>query len=196
MQITETLAEGLKREFKVVIAAGEIGEKVGHRLEELSHQVSLPGFRPGKVPRKVVEQRYRKAVLGEVLESAVGDSSRQAIMERGLKPAMQPKIEVTKFDDGTDLEYTMRVEVMPEIQPMDFAKLELERLKASADDVAVEDLKRFEEELTTFAEESHPGVLNTLRDKRSIDDDLKAAMKEAVEDFKATRWETAAATAA
>lgn len=138
MQVTETLTEGLKREFKVVIAAGEIGQKVGDRLEELSHQVSLPGFRPGKVPRKVVEQRYRKAVLGEVLESAVGDSSLQAMMERGLKPALQPKIEVTKFDDGTDLEYTMRVEIMPEIQPMDFAKLELERLKASADDAAVD----------------------------------------------------------
>jgi len=60
----------------------------------------------------------------------------------------------------------------------------------------VEDLKRFEEELTTFVEESHPGVLNTLREKRSIDDDLKAAMKEAVEDFKATRWETAGSASA
>jgi F-type H+-transporting ATPase subunit alpha len=64
-----------------------------------------------------------------------------------------------------------------------------------ADDVEVEDLKRFEEELTTFAEEAHPGMLNTLREKRSIDDDLKAAMREAVEDFKATRWETATAAA-
>ena len=57
-------------------------------------------------------------------------------------------------------------------------------------------LKRFEEELTTFAETSHPAVLNTLRDKKSIDDDLKAKMREAVEDFKATRWETATAAAA
>ncbi len=65
-----------------------------------------------------------------------------------------------------------------------------------ADDVEVTDLKRFEEELTTFMESSHPGVLNTLREKKSIDDDLKAAMKEAVEDFKATRWETAGAAAA
>jgi F-type H+-transporting ATPase subunit alpha len=67
-----------------------------------------------------------------------------------------------------------------------------------ADDVAVEDLKRFEEEITAFIESSHPGVLNTMREKKSIDDDLKAAMKEAVEDFKATRWGkggTAAATA-
>ncbi|MBL8181028.1 MAG: F0F1 ATP synthase subunit alpha [Blastocatellia bacterium] len=65
-----------------------------------------------------------------------------------------------------------------------------------ADDVEVTDLKRFEEELTTFMEEANPGILNTLREKKSIDDALKAEMKEAVEDFKATRWETAATAAA
>jgi F-type H+-transporting ATPase subunit alpha len=65
-----------------------------------------------------------------------------------------------------------------------------------ADDIAVEDLKRFEEELTKFAEDSHPAVLNTIRDKKSIDDDLKGLMKEAVEDFKSTRWESAKGAAA
>ncbi|MBM3598316.1 MAG: trigger factor [Alphaproteobacteria bacterium] len=138
MQVTETLTDGLKREFKVVITAKDIGEKIGHRLDELTHQVRLPGFRPGKVPRRVVEQRYRKAVLGEVLEMAVGDSSRQALAERGLRPALQPRIEVTKFDDGSDLEYTMKIELLPEIQPMDFAKLELERLKAEVTDEAID----------------------------------------------------------
>lgn len=58
-----------------------------------------------------------------------------------------------------------------------------------ADDIAVEDLKRFDEELFKFMENSHPGVLETLRTKKSIDDSLKAAMKEAIEDFKATRWD-------
>ena len=65
-----------------------------------------------------------------------------------------------------------------------------------ADDVEVEDLKRFEEELTKFAQSSHPAVLNTIRDKRNIDDDLKGLMKEAVEDFKATRWQKAGAATA
>ena len=67
-----------------------------------------------------------------------------------------------------------------------------------ADDVAVEDLKAFESELTDFIEKSHPAVFNTLRDKKNLDDDLKGLMKEAVEDFKATRWgksETSAAAA-
>jgi F-type H+-transporting ATPase subunit alpha len=65
-----------------------------------------------------------------------------------------------------------------------------------ADDIEVADLKRFEEELSTFTKEAHPAVLNTLRDKRSIDDDLKAEMKETIEDFKATRWAKAATAAA
>ena len=65
-----------------------------------------------------------------------------------------------------------------------------------ADDIAVEDLKRFESEINTFIKEAHPSVLSTIRDKKSIDDDLKSSMREAVEDFKATRWEKAAGAAA
>src|SRR5215204_6458406 len=65
-----------------------------------------------------------------------------------------------------------------------------------ADDIAVEDLKRFEEELTGFMEKSHPGVINTMREKKTIDDDLKVSLREAIEDFKATRWETAGAAVA
>ena len=64
------------------------------------------------------------------------------------------------------------------------------------DDIAVEDLKRFEDELTTFVKSSHPAVLDSIREKGSLDDDMKAAMKEAVEDFKATRWGKAGAAAA
>jgi F-type H+-transporting ATPase subunit alpha len=65
-----------------------------------------------------------------------------------------------------------------------------------ADDIAVEDLRRFEEELSKFVEASHPAVFNTLRDKKAIDDDLKSAMTEAIQDFKSTRWEAARGAAA
>jgi F-type H+/Na+-transporting ATPase subunit alpha len=87
----------------------------------------------------------------------------------------------------------------PQYHPMEVEKQVLiiwTVTNALTDDIAVEDLKRFEEEILRFVEESHPGVFNTLRDKKSIDDDLKAAMTEAVEDFKATRWESAQAAAA
>ena len=87
MQVTETQTEGLKREFKVVIAANDIEEKLQHRLMELGSSVKVPGFRPGKVPVKVLKQRFGRSVLGEVVERAVTDGSSQALSERGLRPA-------------------------------------------------------------------------------------------------------------
>ena len=99
MQITETSADGLKREYKVVIPAQEIETQVNSRLQELSKTVRLPGFRPGKVPLPIVKQRYAQSVMGEVLERAVNDSSQKAIDERGLRPALQPKIQVTSFEE-------------------------------------------------------------------------------------------------
>jgi trigger factor len=139
MQVTETHSEGLKREYKVNIAAAEIDEKISGRLEELGSKVKVPGFRPGKVPLEILKQRFGKSVLGEVLERAVNDSSAQAMSERGLRPAMQPKIEITAFDEGKDLEYTLAVELLPEINPMDFSKLELERCNITLEDSEVEE---------------------------------------------------------
>ncbi len=138
MQVTETHAEGLKREFKVQIAAKEIDEKMAGRLEELGAKLKVPGFRPGKVPLDILKQRFGKSVMGEILERAVNDSSNQALNERGLRPAMQPKIEITSFDEGKDLEYTIAVELLPDIEPMDFAKLNLDRYAVAIEDEAVE----------------------------------------------------------
>ena len=139
MQVTETLHEGLKREFKVQISAKDIEEKMAGRLQELGTQVKVPGFRPGKVPITILKQRFGRSVMGEVLESAVNDSSSQAISERGLRPATQPKIEIKSFDEGKDLEYTMALEILPDIEPMDFADLELERLTIEVQDSAVQE---------------------------------------------------------
>jgi trigger factor len=138
MQVTETQSDGLKHEYKVVIAASDIAEKMAHRLEEIGQKVRLPGFRPGKVPVTILKQRFGSSVMGEVLERAVNDSSSQAIAERGLRPALQPKIEVVSFDEGKDLEYTMAIEVLPEIKVMDFAEIELERLIVEAPDEEVQ----------------------------------------------------------
>lgn len=146
MQVTETEAEGLKRAYKIQISAKDIDEKMTGRLQELGKQVKLPGFRPGKVPLNVLKQRFGRSVMGEVLERAVSDSSAQAMSERGLRPATQPKIEITSFDEGKDLEYTMAVEILPDIEPMDFSKLSLERevikVEESAVESALEDLAK------------------------------------------------------
>jgi trigger factor len=129
MQITETTAEGLKREFKVVIPAADIEQRVTRRLTEIGRSVRLPGFRPGKVPMTVLRSRYGSAVMGEVLERAVNDTSGEALQQQNLRPALQPKVEIVAFNEGTDLEFKLAVEVLPEIQPMDFAELKLERLR-------------------------------------------------------------------
>lgn len=146
MQVTETKSEGLSREFKISLPAKEIEEKISHRLKELARTVNLPGFRPGKVPVGVLRKKYGPSVMGEVLERAVNDSSQQALTEKGLRPAMQPEIEITDFEDGKDLEYTIAVEILPEIEPVDFSKIKLQRLvpntKESEIDEALEHLAK------------------------------------------------------
>ncbi len=138
MQITETKSEGLSREFTVLLSATEIAEKVDHKMQEIQRTAQLPGFRPGKVPVGVLKKRFGQAVLGEVLEKAIGDSSQQALTEKGIRPAMQPEIEVKQFEDGKDLEYTIAVETLPEITVTDLGKIKLERLVLEAEEKDVE----------------------------------------------------------
>lgn len=140
MQVTETKSEGLNRHFKVALAAKEIEEKISHRLQELAKTVRLPGFRPGKVPVSILRKKYGPSVMGEVLERAVNDSSRQALAEKGLRPAVQPEIEITSFEDGQDLEYTMAVEILPEIIPVDFTKIKLERLVPDTNEAEIDSI--------------------------------------------------------
>jgi trigger factor len=138
MQITETNSDGLKHEFKVTVGADDIAKRVETRLGEIGRQVRLPGFRPGKVPLTVLRQRYGSSVMGEVLERAVNEGSSEAMRERKLRPALQPKVEIVSFNEGTDLEYKLAVEVLPEVVPMNFAELSLERLKPDVPDSEVD----------------------------------------------------------
>jgi trigger factor len=143
MNVTETAHEGLSRTWRVVVPATEIGENVDKRLTELSKTIKMPGFRPGKVPLSLVKKRYGSSVMGEVLEKTVQDSSAKVLEEKAVRPALEPKIEVVSFADGADLEYTMAVETLPEVEPADLTGLTLERLVAPVDDAAVDEaLKR------------------------------------------------------
>ena len=139
MNVTETSAQGLKREFKVTIPARDFQSKLDLRLEELGRTVKLPGFRPGKVPFPLLKKRFGKAVVGEVVERTVSDSSVQVLSDRGLRPAGQPKIEVTKFADDADLEFNMALELLPDVRPIDFSTIKLERLSVEVADQAVEE---------------------------------------------------------
>ncbi|MGH6661847.1 MAG: trigger factor [Rhodospirillales bacterium] len=138
MQVTETKSEGLSREFHIALPAREIEEKISLRLTELARTAHLPGFRPGKVPVAVLRKKYGPSVMGEVLERAVSDSSRQALEEKGLRPATQPRIEITSFKDGGDLEYTIAVDLLPEIKPVDFSKIKLQRYVPETKDADID----------------------------------------------------------
>ena len=138
MQVTETNAEGLKREFRVVIPAGELEEKVTSRLGEIGRSIQLRGFRPGKVPMQILRQRFGTSVLGEVLESTLQGTSADAIREHNLRPALPPKVDIVSFSEGTDLEYNMSLEVLPDIPEPSFADLDIERLVVEVPDEDVD----------------------------------------------------------
>lgn len=140
MQVTDTLNEGLKRGFTITIPAAELAEKRDARLKEVAANLTLPGFRPGKVPVSLARQRHGEAVRAEVLEQAVSESLRSVLEERGLRPAGQPQVELVtgQEDDGKDLEFKVETEILPEITVPDLSDLSLTRLKAVASDEAVD----------------------------------------------------------
>jgi trigger factor len=163
MQVTETLSEGLKRAYTVVVPAADIESKRTARLANLGKTLALPGFRPGKVPLTVVRQRYGTAVTAEVLEASVSEATQQVLSERGLRPALQPKVDVVSLDaaGGTakDLEFKVELELLPEITLPDFSAISLTRMKVEVSpetvDRALADVARRNRELTEIT----PGEL-------------------------------------
>jgi len=130
MQVTELSAEGLKHQFKIVVPSSELTSKIDERLAEMAKTAALPGFRPGKVPVSLLKKQYGQALFGEAVEAAVNTSTAKAIEDRGLKPALQPRVDLKQLEEGRDVEFEVVVEVLPEIGQLDFSGVELERLKA------------------------------------------------------------------
>jgi trigger factor len=150
MQVTETLSDGLKRAYTIIVPAADIESRRMARLTDLGKTLRLPGFRPGKVPLPVVKQRYGTAVSAEVLEQSVNDATRQVLSERGLRPAQQPKVDLVTADPATagadDLEFKVELELLPDIAMPDFKDIALTREKA---DVADEPIDRALTEIAT-----------------------------------------------
>jgi trigger factor len=161
MQVTETLSDGLKRGFTVVVPEPELAVKREKRLAELGRTMQMPGFRPGKVPMSMVRKRYGDAVAAEVAEGAINDASDQLLSERGLRPAMQPKLEVTKPGQNSDLEFTVELELLPEITIPGLSDIVLKKPVAEVSEQAVSDaLARLAEQRQKFeeVEEARPAV--------------------------------------
>jgi trigger factor len=139
MQVTELPAEGLKRQFKIVVPAGDLSAKVDERLAEMARTAQMPGFRAGKVPVGLLKKQYGQALFGEAVEQAVNSSTAKAIEDRGLKPALQPRVDLKQLEEGKDVEFEVAIEVLPEIGKLDFSEVELERLKATVPDKDVDE---------------------------------------------------------
>lgn len=161
MEVTEIAADGLKHEFRIVVPAGELEDKVTSRLDELGKTIRLPGFRPGKVPMQILRRRYGPSVLGEVLENTVQGSSAETIRERNLRPALPPKVDIVSFSEGTDLEYKMMIEVLPDIPQTNFDDLGIERLVVEVPeesvDAAVERIAEQQRKTETVARPAENG---------------------------------------
>lgn len=135
----ETENKGLKRGYDVTVPAADFEKRKKTRLEEIAVTVTLKGFRKGKAPMNVVEAQYGDAVMGEVLEQVVNTESQKVLNDNNVKPASQPKIEITSFEKGEDLKFKMEVEAMPEFKIMDVKGLKLTKPVADVDDSTLED---------------------------------------------------------
>lgn len=128
MQVKELKNNKLEREYSVTISAKDIEKKVDEQLQVVGQQAKIPGFRAGKIPTKVLKQRYGKSVMGEVLEKTVHEKTGELLKEKDARPAMRPKVEIVNFDEGKDLEFTVAYEEIPEVPEVDLSKISVTKL--------------------------------------------------------------------
>ena len=160
MQVTETLSEGLKHEFKIVVPAGDLDARLDTRLAEIKDQVRINGFRPGKVPVSHLKKVYGRSVMAETIESVVREANAKIVNDHGFKLAMDPKVtmpeseaEIESVVSGrSDLSFTVALEVVPPIVLADFKTITLERQVAEVTD------EEIDEAIAKIAEQSRPYV--------------------------------------
>lgn len=156
MEITETVNEQLRREFRITVGKGDLDAKLASRLDGMQGQMNLKGFRPGKVPVAHLRKTFGKSVMGEIVQEAVAEFSQKAVEERSLRPAMTPRIElvtaVEKVIDGAeDLVFTMGIDLMPDFVLADMGQISLARPTAEVgDEQVMESLKRLAAQQRTF----------------------------------------------
>ncbi len=139
MQTAETLNEGLKRAYKLVIPAKDIAARVETQLASVAPQVRMPGFRPGKVPANLVRKMHGPAIEQEALQTAVQDGVQKLLADNKLRPAMQPSVDLAEgYEAGKDAEVTVELEVLPEIPAPQIGGLNLERLMVEATEAEVD----------------------------------------------------------
>lgn len=140
MRVSVETTSGLERRLTVGVPADRIDTAVDKRLQEAARNVRLPGFRPGKVPMRVMKQRFGAGVRQEVLGEVISQSFQEAVVSENLRPAGQPSIEARKMDAGQDVEYTATFEVFPAVEVNSLEDLAIEKPVAEVGDADIDDI--------------------------------------------------------
>ena len=161
MQVTETLSDGLRREYRVLIPAGELDSKVNDRLGEMKDRVRINGFRPGKVPVAHLKRVYGRAAMAEAIEAAVRDANAKIVADNNFRLAMQPQVTLPSEEKDveaviggkSDLSYTVALEILAPIEFGDFKSISLTKLVADVTDEQVDEaLKKIAEQNRPYAD--------------------------------------------
>jgi trigger factor len=167
MQVTETLSEGLKREFKVVLPATELEQRLTSELSTLKDRVRINGFRPGKVPVAHLRRVYGRSVMADVVQNAVNEANRKIVEDNSLKLAHEPQVqfpesqdEVEKaLDAKADLAFTVALEVLPTFEVADVSDVTLRRPVAAVSDAEInESLERMARQNVTYGPKEGPAA--------------------------------------
>ncbi len=160
MQVTETSAEGLRREFSVVIPASELDTKLVQRLSALKNEVNIKGFRPGKVPVSYLRRLFGRSTMAEIVQTTLTEVARDTLASRGEKAAVPPDFKLPEdeqastqiLDGAADLAYTMSYEVLPKVELADFRKISVERPVVPVTDEEVEEqIRQLADSTRSFA---------------------------------------------
>ncbi|MGB0908106.1 MAG: trigger factor, partial [Maricaulaceae bacterium] len=144
MDVKEVKSEGLSKTYDVKVSKEDLATKLEAKIKEMQPQVSLKGFRPGKVPTSHIRKMFGQSIMRDVVEETVNETTQQAINDNKIRPAGQPKVDLrANGEDVTngkaDLEYQLTVEMIPEFETADMEKMKFTRLNADIDDKIIED---------------------------------------------------------
>ena len=141
MQVTETLNEGLKRGYNIVVTAAELSAKVDEKLIESQPTIELKGFRKGKVPLALLKKQYGQRMIGEAMQESIDGAMSKHFENNGERPAMEPAVKMTNEDwkEGDDVNVEMSYEALPTIPEVDFKSIKLKKMTVKADKNSVDE---------------------------------------------------------
>jgi trigger factor len=171
MQVTETLNEGLKRGYNIVVTADELAAKVDEKLVEARPEIEMKGFRKGKVPMALLKKQYGQRLMGEAMQESIDGAMSKHFEDSGDRPAMQPAVKMTNDDwkEGDDIHVEMSYEALPTIPEVDLKKIKLDKMIAKADEASVDEaLANLAETAQDFADRKK-GTKSKESDQVTID---------------------------